>query len=103
MLPSDILGLLRQWWKERPTGQDRDVPAPERDLCPGYRSKHLSLRQIARLFKQTAQEAGITKPVTLHTLRHSFATHLLSTNGIKATGFQPVRFSVMYYNLPSHF
>jgi transposase-like protein len=27
----------------------------------------------------------------------------LSTNGIKATGFQPVRFSVMYYNLPSHF
>jgi len=28
---------------------------------------------------------------------------LLSTNGIKATGFQPVRFSVMYYNLPSHF
>ena len=30
-------------------------------------------------------------------------TYLLSTNGIKATGFQPVRFSVMYYNLPSHF
>ena len=30
-------------------------------------------------------------------------TFLLSTNGIKATGFQPVRFSVMYYNLPSHF
>jgi integrase/recombinase XerD len=77
MLPSDILGLLRQWWKERPTGQDRDVPAPERNLFPGYRSKHLSSRQISRLFKQTAQEAGITKPVTLHTLRHSFATHLL--------------------------
>jgi integrase/recombinase XerD len=77
MLPSDILGLLRQWWKERPIGQDRHVPAPERDLCPGYRSKHLSSRQIARLFKQTAQEAGITKPATLHTLRHSFATHLL--------------------------
>ena len=28
---------------------------------------------------------------------------LLSTNGIGATGFQPVCFSVMYYNLPSHF
>jgi integrase/recombinase XerD len=40
-------------------------------------TKHLSARQISRLFKQTAQEAGITKPVTLHTLRHSFATHLL--------------------------
>jgi transposase len=33
----------------------------------------------------------------------SFRAGLLSTNGIKATGFQPVRFSVMYYNLPSHF
>jgi formate/nitrite transporter FocA (FNT family) len=29
--------------------------------------------------------------------------YLLSTNGIKATGFQPFRFSVMYYNLPSDF
>jgi integrase/recombinase XerD len=77
MLPSDILGMLREWWKERPTGQDKDLPAPERDLFPGYRGKHLSSRQISRLFKQTAQDAGLTKPVTLHTLRHSFATHLL--------------------------
>jgi integrase len=30
-----------------------------------------SVRQISRLFKETAREAGITKPVTLHTLRHS--------------------------------
>lgn len=77
MLPEDILGLLREWWKERPTSQDKDVPGPERVLFPGYRGKHLSARQISRLFKETAREAGITKPVTLHTLRHSFATHLL--------------------------
>ena len=77
MLPVDILSLLRDWWKERPTGQDKDVPAPERVLFPGYRGKHLSARQISRLFRETAREAGITKPVTLHTLRHSFATHLL--------------------------
>jgi len=77
MLPSGILGLLRDWWKERPTGQDKDVPAPERVLFPGYRGKHLSTRQLSRLFLETAKEAGITKPVTLHTLRHSFATHLL--------------------------
>jgi site-specific recombinase XerD len=77
MLPVDILDLLRAWWKERPTGQDKDVPAPERILFPGYGGKHLSARQLSRLFKETAREAGITKRVTLHTLRHSFATHLL--------------------------
>lgn len=77
MLPSDILGLLREWWKERPTGQDEDVPTPDRILFPGYRGQHLSTRQISRLFKETARDVGITKPVTLHTLRHSFATHLL--------------------------
>jgi integrase/recombinase XerD len=77
MLPSDILGLLRDCWKERPTGQDRDVAAPERLLFPGYRGKHLSTRQISRLFLLTDLDAGITKRVTLHTLRHSFATHLL--------------------------
>ena len=77
MLPADILGLLREWWIERPTGQDKDVPTPDRILFPGYRGKHLSTRQISRLFKETARDVGITKPVTLHTLRHSFATHLL--------------------------
>lgn len=77
MLPSDILGLLRDWWKERPTDQDKGVNASERMLFPGYRGKHLSTRQLSRLFLKTAKAAAITKPVTLHTLRHSFATHLL--------------------------
>lgn len=68
MLPVDILSLLRGCWKERPTGQEKDVPASERVLFPGYRGKHLSCwkhasgvaRQISRLFKETAREAGIT-------------------------------------------
>jgi site-specific recombinase XerD len=77
MLPTDLWDLLRDWWKERPTSQDKDVPAPERVLFPGYRGKHLSARQISRLFKETAQETGIPKPVMLHTSRHSFAIHLL--------------------------
>jgi hypothetical protein len=40
-----------------------------------------------------------------HLHYNNFMTHcnLLPTNEIKATGFQPVRFSVMYYNLTSHF
>ena len=77
MLPADILSQLRLWWKERPTGQDAGLAGADRVLFPGYRGKHLSARQISRLFKQAARAAGITKPVTLHTLRHSFATHLL--------------------------
>ncbi|WP_260007360.1 tyrosine-type recombinase/integrase [Leisingera sp. M527] len=86
MLPAGILGLLRDWWKERPTGQDTGVPGPDQVIFPGYGGKHLSARQNSRLFKQAARAAGITKPVTLRTscrrrasgtLRHSFATHLL--------------------------
>jgi site-specific recombinase XerD len=78
MLPADILGLLRQWWKERPRCQDRDVAAAERWFFPGRNpGQPLTTRQFARLFQETVKKAGITKPVTLHSLRHSFATHLL--------------------------
>ncbi|MCP4968957.1 MAG: tyrosine-type recombinase/integrase [bacterium] len=78
MLPADILGLLRLWWKDRPRRQDRDVAAGERWLFPGRNAgRPLTTRQFARLFQETVRKAGITKPVSLHSLRHSFATHLL--------------------------
>ena len=66
MLPSDILGLLREWWKERPAGQDKDVPAPERVLFPGYRGKHLSTRQLSRLFLGTAKAREVRPLVCRH-------------------------------------
>ena len=78
MLPAGILGLLRQWWRERPTRHDADAPTAERWLFPGYRpGRPLTTRQFLRLFHVAVAAAGITKPVTLHSLRHSFATHLL--------------------------
>jgi site-specific recombinase XerC len=77
MLPAEVLALLRQWWVMRPKTCDAGVPQTERYLFPSREAAHVSTRQFGRLFRQVACAAGIDKPVTLHTLRHSFATHLL--------------------------
>jgi integrase/recombinase XerD len=78
MLSPEMLDLLRQWWRVRPSRYDDTAPVLERWLFPGRRpGKPMTTRQLNRLFHQAAEAAGITKAVTLHALRHSFATHLL--------------------------
>jgi integrase/recombinase XerD len=78
MLPAEILDLLRQWWKRRPTKRDAGVAPEQRWLFPGRIDHHpTTTRQFGRLFKQAAKAAGLRKAVSLHALRHSFATHLL--------------------------
>ena len=78
MLSPETLDLLRQWWKMRPSRYDAGAPVAERWLFPGNRhGKPMTTRQLSRLFHQAAEAAGIKKAVTLHALRHSFATHLL--------------------------
>ena len=80
MLPAEVLDLLRQWWKVRPSRHDAGLAPEQRWLFPG-RNDRLGLpvttRQFARLFKDAAKAAGLRKTLSLHTLRHSFATHLL--------------------------
>ena len=67
MLPAEVLKLLRQWWKVRPTASNNGVAPEHRWLFPG-RSQHqpMTTRQFSRLFKEAAQAAGLRKTVPLH-------------------------------------
>jgi site-specific recombinase XerD len=72
MLSPQLLELLRDWWR---------IARPQVWLFPGQNPvNHLTTRQLNRAVHAAAHMAEITKRVTPHTLRHSFATHLLEQN-----------------------
>lgn len=72
MLAPQLLELLRDWWR---------IARPQVWLFPGQNPVNpMTTRQINRACHAAADMARITKRVSPHTLRHSFATHLLEQN-----------------------
>ncbi len=73
MLSEPLLDVLRAWWlAARERGMMLGWLFPGRDPV-----NPLSTRQLRRAFDGAKEAAGIDKPVSLHSLRHCFATHLL--------------------------
>jgi site-specific recombinase XerD len=100
MLSKDLLVLLRAYWL---------LDRPNSWLFPGRRHDvPLSRRAVWQAFHAAKQAAGITKRVTVHSLRHSFATHLLE-NGANLRviqmllGHRSLRTTEIYTHLATTF
>ena len=68
MLPKQLLDMLRFYWKRE---------RPREWLFPNRLGQRLTGRSLQRFCRKAAKNAGLSKHVTVHTLRHCFATHLL--------------------------
>jgi integrase/recombinase XerD len=68
LLSSRLLEILREYYR---------LYKPVEYLFTGQMGGQYSERSAQLVLKEAARRAGITHHVTLHTLRHSFATHLL--------------------------
>ena len=72
LLSDACLHVLREYWKEyRPKHPDGWL------FLGTYNVTHITSAAIGDAFNQAVRRAHITKPASIHTLRHSFATHLL--------------------------
>lgn len=80
MLSPRLLEVLRAWWRSRHPAGQRHPASPDDWLFPGWRKgHHMNTDSLQTVCREAARAAGLAKRVTVHSLRHGFATHLLES------------------------
>jgi len=98
------------------TGEAREVPINDKlsDILKSMDQKgeylfDLSVNCVNRIFRKYLKKSGIRKPATIHTLRHTFASHLMMSNKVniytlsKLLGHSSVKMTEIYSHLSNGF
>jgi integrase/recombinase XerD len=68
MLSPKLLDMLREYWR---------IARPKQWLFPGYFGRPITRHAVEHACRGARLRAGVTKPISPHSLRHAFAVHLL--------------------------